>query len=192
MRYRRRSFGVRMPGGGQWRNRHRPARGAARAYDSHRHGDAQHVGAGVSGKSKEDAAPFRGRGHDRPRLGRNRRASHEARGLRLHCQTLLAIGRIAPVSPAHGRESPPGRGKSVPARSHGHRDPTARHRRLLRQNSGRPAHGLPPERYAHPRADYRRKRHWKGIGGARDPLPRFVCQSAIRRGRLRLARAYSD
>ncbi len=68
----------------------------------------------------------------------------------------------------------------------------ARYRRFLRQDSGRAAHGVAPERHAHPSADYGRKRNGKRVGGARHPLPGIVRQPAVRRGGLRIAGPDAD
>ncbi len=68
----------------------------------------------------------------------------------------------------------------------------ARHRRLVRENSGRAAHGLAPERHAHAGADHGRKRHRKRTGRPRHPLPRIIRQPSLRRRRLRLAGPHAD
>ncbi len=85
--------------------------------DPHRHGDAQHVRTGVSGEGEEIIAAHRGCRHDWPWLGRDRRTGNEIGRVRLHQQTVFAIGRIAAFSAPHGGQDPAGGREPIFART---------------------------------------------------------------------------
>ena len=86
--------------------------------------------------------------------------------------------RVAPVPAPHGGKSSPGGRKRISARAHRHGNRSARHRRVLRANSGCAAHGGAPERYAHSCPDLRGKRHRQRTGRARHAFPRRLRQRA--------------
>src|SRR5205085_10012887 len=100
----------------------------------------------------------RSRDHDRLWFDRKRRASHEARRLRLRHQT-VSRGRAEADPAAHGREGAPGRGESISSRARAHRIGAERDCGLLAEDPERAAPGYAAERYNYSGADYRRKRH---------------------------------
>jgi two-component system, NtrC family, response regulator AtoC len=80
------------------------------------------------------------------------------------------------VSAPHGGKSPVGRGKRIPAPAHGFGNRGARHHRIVGENSGSAAHGVAPQRHAHRRSDFRRKRHGQRVGRPGHSFPRSVRQ----------------